>query len=74
MVRGDWLAGSHPATAARSQFDRRHFDALHIDESFGRSLRNEVDHDTISRNLVLVVGQTLAPADVCVWTPSERRS
>ncbi|MCZ3388935.1 MAG: hypothetical protein LH645_07365 [Actinomycetia bacterium] len=74
MVRGNWLADSHPATAARSQFDGRHFDALHIDESFGQSLRNEVDHDTMSRNLVLEVEQTLAPADVCVWIPSERRS
>ncbi len=59
--------------AVDRRFDRRHFDALHIVDSFGGSLRNEVDHDTISRSLVLVVEQTLAPASVRVWLPSEHR-
>jgi hypothetical protein len=59
--------------AVDRRFDRSHFDALHIVDSFGGSLRNEVDHDTISRSLVLVVEQTLAPASVRVWLPSEPR-
>ncbi len=47
--------------AVDRRFDRRHYDAQHIVDSFGRSLRDEVDYAVINRSLVEVIEQTLAP-------------
>ena len=55
------------------RFDRQHFDAVHIVDAFGRSLRDEVDYGTINRALVSVIDQTLAPSVVRVWTPGASR-
>ena len=55
--------------AVDRRFDRRHYDAQHIVDSFGRSLRDEVDYAVINRSLVEVIEKTLAPELVRVWTP-----
>ena len=55
--------------AVDRRFDRRHYDAQHIVDSFGRSLRDEVDYAVINRSLVDAIEQTLAPELVRVWTP-----
>ena len=55
--------------AVDRRFDRRHYDAQHIVDSFGRSLRDEVDYAVINRSLVEAIEQTLAPELVRVWTP-----
>ena len=59
--------------AVDRRFDRRHYDAQHIVDSFGRSLRDEIDYAVINRSLVDAIEQTLAPDLVRVWTPSGRR-
>jgi hypothetical protein len=56
------------------RFDRRHFDAVHIVDSFGRALRDEVDYDTINRSLISVIDQTLAPTVIRTWTPETPKS
>lgn len=60
--------------AVDRRFDRRHYDAQHIVDSFGRSLRDEVDYAVVNRALVGAIEQTLAPQLVRVWTPPGTRS
>lgn len=57
-------------------FYRRRYDSVRIIEGFGARLREEVDLDTLSSELVSVVRQALQPASVSLWLrrPHERES
>jgi hypothetical protein len=55
------------------RFNRTGYDAQLTVESFGRRLRNEVEIETLTTDLVAVVQQTVHPRHVSVWLrPGER--
>jgi len=60
--------------AVDRRFDRAAYDGQRTADAFGRSLRLEVDQDTIQRSLVRVIELTLAPDEIRIWTPSEVRA
>jgi hypothetical protein len=43
------------------RFNRRHYDAARVVESFSARLRNEIDLDTLSRELLDVIERTMQP-------------
>ncbi len=49
------------------RFYRRKYDAARILAAFSASLRDEVELDTLSSNLVAVVAETLQPVQVSLW-------
>ncbi len=49
------------------RFYRRKYDAARILAAFSGTLRNEVDLNTLSKQLVAVVQETMQPTHVSLW-------
>jgi hypothetical protein len=49
------------------RFNRRKYDAARTVEAFSARLRNQVDLDTLSAELLSVVGQTMQPTTASLW-------
>jgi hypothetical protein len=49
------------------RFDRRRYDMAKTIEAFSSRLRNHVDLDTLSTELLMVVDQTVQPAKASLW-------
>jgi serine phosphatase RsbU (regulator of sigma subunit) len=49
------------------RFYRRRYDAVKTVESFGASLRDEVDLDRVIKRMEAVIQETILPSKVCTW-------
>jgi hypothetical protein len=49
------------------RFNRRRHDAARIIEGFGTRLRDQVDLDTLTAEVLAVVDQTMAPTRASLW-------
>ncbi|MEO8107389.1 MAG: hypothetical protein ABI720_08725 [Actinomycetes bacterium] len=53
--------------AVDRRFNRSRFDARHTADAFGKRIRNQVDPDHVSEDLVAVLNSTLQPESVALW-------
>jgi hypothetical protein len=56
------------------RFYRHKYDAARMLTSFTTRLRDDVDLDSVTDEMVTVIAQTIQPASVSVWLPSEMHS
>ena len=54
------------------RFNRRRHDAARVIEAFGGRLRQQVDLDSLSAELLAVVDQTVQPTRASLWLRPER--
>jgi hypothetical protein len=63
---------------ADRRFNRRKFDAAKTVEAFSVRLRNEVDLDALTAELLVVIDQTIQPTKASLWlrppVPDSRRT
>jgi hypothetical protein len=50
------------------RFDRAAYDARRTAEAFAQRLRDEVDVDTVTADLMTTVDATVAPSSLTMWT------
>jgi hypothetical protein len=61
--------------AVNRRFNRRRYDAAKTIEAFTARLRAQTDLDTLSRELLAVVDQTMEPTTASLWLrPPAKRS
>jgi hypothetical protein len=53
--------------AVDRRFNRRRHDATMIIDGFGRRLRDQVDLDTLTAELLAVIDQTMQPTQASLW-------
>jgi hypothetical protein len=53
--------------AVDRRFNRRRYDAARTIATFSARLRQEIDLDTLSVELLALVGQTMQPASTSLW-------
>jgi hypothetical protein len=58
--------------AVDRRFNRRHHDAAHTIAAFGTRLRDQVDLDTLTGELLAVVDQTMQPTRASLWLRPSR--
>jgi hypothetical protein len=56
------------------RFDRRRYDMARTVETFSARLREELDLDTLSAELLTVVDQTVQPANASLWLRSSTQT